>query len=92
MANTKSAEKRIRQNEKRRDQNRIYRSRMRTAIRHLRAAIDSGDADRAQELLPKTIQVIDVTAQKKVVHGNAASRYKSRLTKAVHGLSEKKSA
>jgi small subunit ribosomal protein S20 len=92
MANTKSAEKRIRQNEKRRESNRIYRSRMRTAIKRLRAAIDGGDAETAQELLPKTIRVIDVTAQKKVVHDNAAARYKSRLTRAVAALGEKKSA
>ncbi|MGD2114453.1 MAG: 30S ribosomal protein S20 [Acidobacteriota bacterium] len=92
MANTKSAEKRMRQNRQRRDHNRIYRSRMRTAIRRLRAAIEGGDADAARELLSKTLRVIDVTAQKKVIHRNAAGRYKSRLTRAVAALGEKKSA
>lgn len=86
MANTKSAEKRIRQNEKRRVRNRAYRSRMRTAIKRLRAAIDAGDATTARELLPETIELIDRSAQKKVVHGNAAARQKSRLTKAVQSL------
>jgi len=93
MANTKSAEKRIRQNEARRQRNRVYRSRMRTAIKRLRAAIEGGDAEKAQELLPKTIQIIDVTSQKKVVHDNSAARYKSRLTQAVNALAgAKKSA
>jgi len=92
MANTKSAEKRIRQNEENRKRNRKYRSRMRTAIKRLRAAIDGGDAEKAKELLPGTLKVIDVTAQKNVIHDNAAARYKSRLTQAVAGLAEKKSA
>lgn len=87
MANTKSAEKRIRQNEERRQRNRAKRSTMRTAVKKLRAAVAAGDAATAQELLPATLQTIDKTAQKGVIHDNAAARYKSRLTKAVHGLS-----
>jgi len=86
MANIKSAEKRILQNEKRRERNRYFRSRMRTAIKQLRTAVDSGDADQAKELLPQTLRVIDETAQKGVVHRNTASRQKSRLTKAVNAL------
>lgn len=86
MANIKSAEKRILQNERSRERNRYFRSRMRTAIKRLRTALDSGDASQAQELLPQTLRVIDETAQKGVVHRNTASRQKSRLTKAVNGL------
>lgn len=86
MANIKSAEKRILQNEKRRERNRYFRSRMRTAVRRLRTAVESGDAAQAQELLPETLRVIDETAQKGVVHRNTASRQKSRLTKAVNAL------
>ena len=86
MANTKSAEKRNRQNVKARERNRAHRSRLRTAIKSLRAAITSGDAAKAQELLPQTFSVIDATAQKKVIHANTASRYKSRLAKTVASL------
>jgi small subunit ribosomal protein S20 len=86
MANTKSAEKRNRQNVKARERNRAHRSRLRTAIKSLRAAVTSGDAAKAQELLPQTLGVIDATAQKKVIHANTASRYKSRLTKTVASL------
>lgn len=86
MANIKSAEKRILQNERRRERNRAFRSRMRTAVKRLRTAIDSGDADAAKQLLGDTLQVIDETAQKGIVHRNTASRQKSRLTKAVNGL------
>ena len=86
MANTKSAEKRHRQNVKQREQNRAQRSRLRTAVKGLRQAVASGDAARANELLPETLGIIDKTAQKKVIHTNAASRTKSRLAKAVAGL------
>jgi small subunit ribosomal protein S20 len=86
MANTKSAEKRNRQNVQARERNRAHRSTLRTAVKKLRSAVASGDAARAQELLPETLSVIDKTAQKKVIHANTASRYKSRLAQKVAGL------
>ena len=88
MANTKSAEKRNRQNIKQRERNRAHRSRLRTAIKSLRSAVASGDAAAAAELLPQTLGIIDKTAQKKIIHANTASRYKSRLTKTVAGLAK----
>lgn len=87
MANIKSAEKRNRQNVERRERNRARRSRMRTAVKKLRLAIESGDAEQAKSLLPPTLSEIDATAQKGVIHRNAAARYKSRLSRAVAGLS-----
>jgi len=89
MANTKSAEKRNRQNIKARERNRAHRSTLRTAIKKLRTAVASGDAARAQEILPETLSVIDKTAQKKVIHANTASRYKSRLAQKVAALGSK---
>ena len=86
MANTKSAEKRHRQNVKQRERNRAHRSRLRTAIKGLRTAVDNGDAERANTLLADTLSVIDKTAQKKVIHANTASRYKSRLTRKVAAI------
>jgi small subunit ribosomal protein S20 len=86
MANTKSAEKRIRQNAAARDRNRGHRSRLRTAIKRLRAALDAGDAATAASLLPATASIIDATAQKKIIHPNTASRYKSRLASQVKAL------
>ena len=80
MPNHKSAEKRVRQNEKRREVNRGNRSRLRTGIKKLRAAMESGDAGSAQGLLPETVSLIDKAVQKGVLHRNAAARYKSRLT------------
>ncbi len=82
MANTKSAEKRNRQNIQQRIRNRALRSR---PHRHQepRSALASGDAAQAQQLLPGTLSVIDKIAQKGVIHANAASRYKARLAKRV---------
>ena len=80
MPNHKSAEKRVRQNEKRRETNRNNRGRLRTSIKKLRTALDTTDAKTVQELLPATISTIDKAVQKGVLHRNAAARYKSRLT------------
>jgi small subunit ribosomal protein S20 len=86
MANTKSAEKRIRQNAAARERNRAHRSRLRTAIKRLRTAVAAGDAGQASDLLPTTLSVIDATAQKRVIHPKTASRYKSRLAAQVKSL------
>ncbi len=83
MANTKSAEKRNRQNVNQRERNRAHRSRLRTAIKRLRSAVSSGDASAAEALMPQTFSVIDKIAQKGVIHSNSASRYKSRIAKRV---------
>ena len=80
MPNHKSAEKRVRQSEKRRAINRSHKTKVRTYIKKLRAALDSGKTDEVQKILPDAISVIDKSVQKGVLHKNAASRYKSRLT------------
>lgn len=86
MANSKSAEKRIRQNLKGRERNRYHRSRMRTAIKKLRSHIESGSSETAQGLLKDTLSLIDSTVAKGVLHRNTAARYKSRLTRAVQSM------
>ena len=80
MPNHKSAEKRVRQSEKRRVINRSHKTKVRTYIKKLRAALDSGKSDEVQKVLPDAISVIDKSVQKGVLHKNAAARYKSRLT------------
>jgi len=80
MPNHKSAEKRVRQNEKRRVINRSHKSKVRTYIKKLRATLDSGKSEDVQSVLPEVISVIDKSVQKGVMHKNAAARYKSRLT------------
>lgn len=76
----KSGLKRRRQNEVRRLRNRAVRTRVRNAMRDLRAAITGGDAAKVKELLPRTVSVIDNGVRKGVFQRNTAARAKSRLT------------
>jgi small subunit ribosomal protein S20 len=87
MANHKSAEKRIRQTERRTEVNRRNRSRLRTQVKALRAAIAAGDQEQARTALNETVSLIDKSTQKGVLHRNAAARYKSRLTVRVNQMS-----
>jgi small subunit ribosomal protein S20 len=89
MPNHKSAEKRDRQNARRNAVNVASRSRLRSEVKKLRAAIASGDAETAKTLLPATISVIDKAIQKGVLHRNTAARHKSRLTSHVNALAAK---
>ena len=86
MPNHKSAEKRVRQNEKRRNINRSNRGRVRTQIKKLRAAFTAGDKSLSQELLNPTVSIIDKAVNKGLLHKNTAARYKSRLTAHVNGI------
>ncbi len=83
MASHESAVKAHRQSVIRREANRQYRSRLRTALRTIRAAVDSGDPAKVKDALRDTISLVDKMAGKKVIHRNAAARYKSRLAKRV---------
>ena len=87
MANHKSAEKRVRQNLKRNEQNRSNRSKLRTQIKKLRSAVASSDKSLSTELLNPTVSVIDKAVNKGLIHKNTAARYKSRLTKHVAEVS-----
>ena len=79
MASHESALKAHRQNVKRREHNRQLRTRLRSALRDIRAAIDAGDPGKAKDALRETISLVDKMAGKGVIHRNTASRYKSRL-------------
>ena len=86
MANHKSAEKRNRQAQVRRQRNRANRSKMKTAIKNLNTAIDSGNAEDAKTALAAAVPVIAKTASKGTIHKKNASRKISRLTKRVNQL------
>lgn len=86
MANHKSAVKRVRQTERKNEVNSRNRSTLRTEIKKLRAAIETGDAGNARAVLAEAVSVIDKSVQKGVLHKNAAARHKSRLTTTVNKL------
>jgi len=86
VANTPQAKKRARQAEGTRQQNKGVRTRMRTYIKHVLKAVESGDKELAKESLAKAIPVIDSTCSKGIIHKNTAARYKSRLNTRVKNL------
>jgi len=86
VANHKSAEKRNRQTQVRRMRNRINRSKMKTAIRGLNEAIESGNTEEAKSALAAAVPVIAKTASKGTIHKKNASRKISRLTKRVNQM------
>ena len=81
MPNTASAKKRLRQNESRRLANRASRSTLRSQIRRVRAAVESGDSEAAQTEFKRAQKSIDQAASRNLMHKNAAARTKSRLVK-----------
>jgi small subunit ribosomal protein S20 len=76
---TKSALKANRQNIKRREHNRQMRSRLRTALKSIRASLDAKDLSGAKAALRATVSIVDKMATKGIIHRNTAGRYKSRL-------------
>ena len=76
---TKSALKANRQNIKLRDHNRQMRSRLRSALKAIRASLDEKDLDGAKSALSQTVSIVDKMATKGIIHRNTAGRYKSRL-------------
>jgi small subunit ribosomal protein S20 len=86
VANIKSAEKRARQTVKRRAHNMTMRSRMRTAMKDVLGAVQAGDKTEAAAKLKAAVPVIDSMVNKRIVHRNAAARYKSNLNARVKAL------
>ena len=86
MANTKSAEKRIRQTVKRTARNAARKSRMRTFIKKVEAAIAGGDKSVAAEALRVAQPEMQRAANKGVVHDNTISRKLSRLSARIKAL------
>ena len=86
MANKKSAEKQARRSQVQRERNRNLRSRVRTEVKKVRAAVAAGDGAAAKDALAQALPVLDGTVTKGVLHANAAARTKSRLTRAVAKL------
>jgi small subunit ribosomal protein S20 len=72
-----------RQTIKRTEHNRELRSKLRTGLKAIRAAIDAGKTDDARKALSQTFSLIDKMSGKGIIHDNAAGRYKSRLARRV---------
>lgn len=84
MANIKSSIKRARQNIKRRDHNRYYRTTARGFVKRARAEIAANELEAAEETIQHAFKALDKAAQKGAIHANNAARGKSRLMKALN--------
>lgn len=87
MANHKSALKRARQNEVRRVRNKGYKTKVKKAIKEVRANIESNSGDQARESFVKAVSIIQKTASKGIIHRNQASRKISRLARQINQIS-----
>ncbi len=90
MAHSLSAQKRIRQNSKRRAINRARKSQIKTQIKHLEDALAAGDAAAAGEEYRKVVRKLDKTAATSTMHKKTAARKKSRLARKLNSLKVKK--
>ncbi len=81
MPITKSAEKALRQNEKRRVHNLGYKRKMKKLVKQVKSLVIEKKKEEAKKLLPQVYKILDKTAKVGIIKKNNASRSKSRLTK-----------
>ncbi|MBR5407761.1 MAG: 30S ribosomal protein S20 [Lachnospiraceae bacterium] len=86
MANIKSAKKRILVIETKTERNKAAKSRVKTFVKKVYAAIEAGDKAAADTALKDAISEISKAASKGIYHKSTASRKISRLTKAVNKI------
>jgi small subunit ribosomal protein S20 len=79
LANTKSAIKRIKQNQRRRLRNRLFSGRARTYVRQAHSTMDEGTPEEARAATMAAISALDKAAEKGILHKNNAARRKGRL-------------
>ena len=83
MAITKSAKKAIRQNTKHREQNIVYKDKIKNLVKEARTLVLAKKITEAKKLLPEIYKALDKAAKVGVIKKNNASRRKSRLTKLI---------
>jgi small subunit ribosomal protein S20 len=79
----KSAQKRARQSVKRTERNKLYKAKIRTAIKNV---LSAKDKETAEKELRKTVAVLDKVSTKGVIHKNNAANRKSHLTRFVNKM------
>lgn len=86
MANSAQARKRARQNDKNRLHNAGRRSMMRTQVKKVLKAVETGDKAAAQSTYQAAVSVIDKIAKTGMLHKNKAARFKSRLNARIRAI------
>ena len=91
LANSPQARKRARQAETNRQHNAGLRARMRTYVKRVLSAIESGDKEAASTAYKNAVAILDKTVSKGLVHKNKAARHKSRLNSTIRNMGETQS-
>ena len=86
MAHSRSAKKRIRQADRRRERNKARKSRTATSVRRFLEAVAAKDVDLAKEGLKAAISELDRSARTRCIHRRNADRRKARLAKKLNSL------
>lgn len=86
MAHSLSAKKRIRQTDKRNARNRARKDAVKSQVKSFQAAIQLGDAAKAEMELRKVTAKLDKSAAKSTIHKNTAARKRSRLARKLNAL------
>jgi small subunit ribosomal protein S20 len=86
MANTVTAQKRVRIAERRTAVNRVRKHRLRHQVRAMRRLLEAKDASAAAALASKTFSLIDRSAKWGIIKKNTAARYKSRIALRLRSL------
>lgn len=86
MANIKSAKKRILVNRTKAERNKAIRSSVKTAVKKVLSAVESGDKSAAQAALVDATKTIEMAGSKGVYHKNNVAHKVSRISKAVNGM------
>jgi small subunit ribosomal protein S20 len=87
MANTKSVAKRARQSERRHEQNKGVKTRVKTFRRKVTEALAAGNKKEAEEGFKELASAVDMAAKNGVVHKNRASKVKSEMGRRVAAAS-----
>jgi len=87
LATHKSAIKRAKQSEVRRQRNRAVRTRVKSVVKEVRISLEKQSVEQAQAALQKAVPVIDRAVSRGALHHRTAARKISRLSKKVHALS-----
>lgn len=81
-----SAKKRVRTAEKKKKVNRRWKDKLKNTIKNYEAAIEDGNVEKAEELLPETYKIIDKAASHNIIHKNNAARKKSKMKKMLNKI------
>jgi small subunit ribosomal protein S20 len=90
MPNIKSAIKRVKSNETKRQENKMMISRLNTNVKKFKLAVAEKNLELAEDLFKQTTSFIDKAAKENTIHKNAASRKQAQIAKLLNSLKEAK--